>query len=224
MNTMIIGGGKVGAFIADFLQKEGHNVLVVEERREELERLHAEVGEKNVVLGSGTDPVVLESSGIRQMDVVAAVTGKDEVNLVVASLARSEFNVPRVIARVNNPKNAWMFTDDMGVDAALNQAELIGHLILEEMSLGDMVPLLKLRRGQYSLIEEKVHPNSIMVGKRIEQIQLPEQCVLIALLRKDDLIIPHGKVEIYPADEIIALSHSSQLDELASLLGPAQKK
>ena len=74
-------------------------------------------------MGSGTDPVVLETSGIHQMDVVAAVTGKDEVNLVAASLARFEFNVPRVIARVNNPKNAWMFTDDMGVDAALNQAE-----------------------------------------------------------------------------------------------------
>lgn len=224
MKTLIIGGGKVGAFIADFLQKEGHTVVLIEERREELERLHLEVGEKSVILGSGTDPVVLESSGIHQMDVVAAVTGKDEVNLVAASLARFEFNVPRVIARVNNPKNAWMFTEDMGVDAALNQAELIGHLILEEMSLGDMVPLLKLRRGQYSLIEEKVHPQSIMAGKRIDQIKLPDQCVLIAVLRKDDMIIPHGKVEIQAADEIIALAHCSQLDELDAILGPAGER
>jgi trk system potassium uptake protein TrkA len=224
MKAMIIGGGKVGAFIADFLQKEGHSVTVIEERREELERLQKEVGESNVVLGSGTDPVVLESSGIRQMDVVAAVTGKDEINLVAASLARLEFNVPRVIARVNNPKNAWMFTDEMGVDAALNQAELIGHLILEEMSLGDMVPLLKLRRGQYSLIEEKVHPLSVMVDKRIEEIKLPDQCVLIALLRKDEMIIPHGKVDIHAADEIIALAHSSQLDELGAILGPAGER
>jgi len=224
MKTLIIGGGKVGAFVADFLQKQGHTVVVIEERREELERLHLEVGEKNVILGSGTDPVVLESSGIHQMDVVAAVTGKDEVNLVAASLARFEFNVPRVIARVNNPKNAWMFTDDMGVDAALNQAELIGHLILEEMSLGDMVPLLKLRRGQYSLIEEKVYPQSVMAGKRIEEIKLPDQCVLIAVLRKDDMIIPHGKVKVQAADEIIALAHSSQLDELDAILGPAGER
>ena len=224
MKTLIIGGGKVGSFIAELLQKQGHTVVVIEERREEMERLHLEVGEKNVILGSGTDPVVLESSGIHQMDVVAAVTGKDEVNLVAASLARFEFNVPRVIGRVNNPKNAWMFTDDMGVDAALNQAELIGHLILEEMSLGDMVPLLKLRRGQYSLIEEKVHPQSIMAGKRIEEIKLPDQCVLIAVLRKDDMIIPHGKVEIQAADEIIALAHSSQLDELDAILGPAGER
>ena len=221
MKTLIIGGGKVGSFIADFLRKQGHTVVVIEERREELDRLHLEVGEKSVILGSGTDPVVLETSGIHQMDVVAAVTGKDEVNLVAASLARFEFNVPRVIARVNNPKNAWMFTDDMGVDAALNQAELIGHLILEEMSLGDMVPLLKLRRGQYSLIEEKVHPQSIMAGKRIEEIKLPDQCVLIAVLRKDDMIIPHGKVEVQAADEIIALAHYSQLDELDAILGPS---
>ncbi len=220
---MIIGGGKVGSFIANFLQKAGHSALVIEERREEMERLKSEVGEEMVVLGSGTDPVVLESSGIRQMNVVAAVTGKDEVNLVAASLARFEFNVPRVIARVNNPKNAWMFTEEMGVDVALNQAELIGYLILEEMSLGDMVTLLKLRKGQYSIIEEKVHPQSTIIGKQISQIKIPNQCVLIALLRKDGLVIPHGNVEINAADEVIALAHSSQLEDLAALLGPAVK-
>jgi len=224
MKTMIIGGGKVGAFIADFLKKEGHSVVLIEERREELERLYTEIGKENVFLGNGTDPVDLEAAGIHQMNVVAAVTGKDEVNLVASSLARFEFNIPRVIARVNNPKNAWMFTDEMGVDVALNQAELIGRMILEEMSLGDMMPLLKLRKGQYSIIEEKVHPQSIIVGKRIDQIKLPEQCVLIAILRKSGMVIPHGNVEINQADEVIALAHSSKLDELASLLGPAQGK
>jgi len=221
---MIFGGGKVGAFIADFLKKEGHSVVLIEERREELERLYTEIGKENVFLGNGTDPVDLEAAGIHQMNVVAAVTGKDEVNLVASSLARFEFNIPRVIARVNNPKNAWMFTDEMGVDVALNQAELIGRMILEEMSLGDMMPLLKLRKGQYSIIEEKVHPKSIIVGKRIDQIKLPEQCVLIAILRKSGMVIPHGNVEINQADEVIALAHSSKLDELASLLGPAQGK
>ncbi len=222
MKTMIIGGGKVGAFIADFLKKEGHSVLVIEERREELDRLYAELGKDSVFLGNGTDPVDLEAAGIRQMNVVATVTGKDEVNLVASSLARFEFNIPRVIARVNNPKNAWMFTEEMGVDVALNQAQLIGRMILEEMSLGDMMPLLKLRKGQYSIVEEKVHPQSVVVGKKIEEINLPKQCVLIAILRKTGLVIPHGDVEINQADEIIALAHSSQLDELAALLGPSK--
>ncbi len=125
---------------------------------------------------------------------------------------------------MNNPKNAWMFTDEMGVDVALNQAELIGRMILEEMSLGDMIPLLKLRKGQFSIVEEKVHPDSSMVGKRIDQIKLPDQCVLIAILRKTGMVIPHGNVEINPADEVIALSHSSQLDDLAALMGPAKAK
>ncbi len=224
MKTMILGGGKVGAFIADFLKKEGHSVLVIEERREELERLYSEIGKECVFHGNGTDPMDLEAAGIRQMNVVATVTGKDEVNLVASSLARFEFNIPRVIARVNNPKNAWMFTDEMGVDVALNQAELIGRMILEEMSLGDMIPLLKLRKGQFSIVEEKVHPDSSMAGKRIDQIELPDQCVLIAILRKTGMVIPHGNVEINPADEVIALSHSSQLDDLAALMGPAKGK
>ena len=96
---------------------------------------------------------------------LAAVTGEDEVNLVITTLARFEFNVPRVIARVNNPKNAWLFTPEMGVDVALNQADILAHLIAEEMSLGDMMTLLKLRKGEYSVVEEKVHPHS-GVGKK----------------------------------------------------------
>ncbi|MCJ7519994.1 MAG: TrkA family potassium uptake protein [Anaerolineaceae bacterium] len=223
MKVMIIGGGKVGTFLADFLLKEKHEVTVVEINRGEHERLHRELGEKNVVSGSGTDPDVLESAGIHNMNVLAAVTGSDEANLVVTSIARYEFNVPRVIARVNNPKNAWLFTPDMGVDVALNQAELIGHLILEEMSMGDMVTLLKLRKGQYSIVEEKVDPQASIVGKRLGDVNLPDQCVIVALLRREGMVIPHGDFVFRSADEVIVLAHSSQMEELANLLGPAGK-
>jgi trk system potassium uptake protein len=221
MKTMIIGGGKVGTYLAKFLQETGgHQVKLIEIRREELPRLHEEIGVENIVLGNGTDPMTLESAGIRQMDVVAAVTGADEVNLVVTSLARFEFNVPRAIARINNPKNAWMFTPDMGVDVALNQAELMGRLIIEEMSLGDMMTLLKLRKGQYSIVEEKVDPMAVVVNKPLKDIKLPEQCVLVAVIRRDGMEIPHGDLVFQPADEVIALVHSSQLRRLAELLGP----
>jgi trk system potassium uptake protein TrkA len=223
MKTMIIGGGKVGTYLANFLHETGgHQVKLVELRREELPRLHEEIGVEHIVLGNGTDPVTLESAGIRQMDVVAAVTGADEVNLVVTSLARFEFNVPRTIARINNPKNAWMFTADMGVDVALNQAELMGRLIIEEMSLGDMMTLLKLRKGQYSIVEEKVDPTAVVVNKSLKEIKLPEQCVLVAVIRRDGMEIPHGEMVFQPADEVIALVHSSQLNRLAELLGPKQ--
>jgi trk system potassium uptake protein TrkA len=153
------------------------------------------------------------------MQVVAAVTGADEYNLVITGLARFEFNVPRTIARVNNPKNAWMFTSEMGVDVALNQADLMGHLIIEEMSMGDMVTLLKLRRGQYSLIEEKVAPGSIADGRAVRDLALPAKCVLAAVLRKGELIIPRGDTVLQSADEVLAVVHASQVQHLADVLG-----
>jgi len=219
MKVMVIGGGKVGTYLASLLAREGHWVRLIEVRREEIGRLEQELAKEIVVLGSGTDPDVLESAGIRQIDVLAAVTGADEINLVATSLARFEFNVPRTIGRVNNPKNAWMFTPEMGVDAALNQAELVGHLILEEMSLGDMVTLLKLRKGQFSLVEEKVDWGSQAAGKAVRDLELPSHCVLSAVLRKGELIIPRGDTILEPADEVLAVVHASQLDQLAFLLG-----
>jgi trk system potassium uptake protein TrkA len=219
MKVIIVGGGKVGAYLATLLLKEGHWLRVVELLPEQVLRLQKDLPPDVVVQGSGTDPNLLESIGIHQVDVLAAVTGADEDNLVATSLARFEFNVPRTIARINNPKNAWMFTGEMGVDVALNQADLMGHLIAEEMSLGDMVTLLKLRKGQFSLIEEKVDPESIAAGKAIHELDLPAQCVFAALIRKGELIIPRGDTVLQPADEILAVVHASQLDDLAALLG-----
>ena len=123
--------------------------------------------------GDGSAPAVLEAAGIGQANVLAAVTGEDEANLVITTLARFEFNVPRVIARVNNPKNAWLFTPEMGVDVALNQANILARLIAEEMSLGDMMTLLKLRKGEYSVVEEKVHPASLAAGQTAVRAEHP---------------------------------------------------
>ncbi len=222
MYVIIVGGGKVGTYLATLLLNEKQRVRVVEQRREEMARLQRDLPADVVVLGSGTDPLVLESIGIRQADVVAAVTGSDEVNLVVTSLARFEFGVRRIIARVNNPKNAWLFTPEMGVDAAVNQAQLMGHLIAEEMSLGDMQTLLKLRKGQYSLVQEKVHPTAIAVGKSVSQLNLPRECVLAAVIHEGQLTIPRGDTILQPVDEVLAIVHVSQQAALAALLGKAQ--
>ena len=105
--------------------------------------------------GDGSSPSVLESAGIEHANVLAAVTGEDEDNLVITTLGRFEFGVPRIIARVNNPKNVWLFTPEMGVDVALSQSDILAKLIAEEMSLGDMMTLLKLRKGEFSIVEEK---------------------------------------------------------------------
>jgi len=220
MFVIIVGGGKTGSNAAELLLKEKQRVVVVEHRPEIIERLRQELPPDCVVEGDGSLPSVLEQAGVSEANVVAAVTGEDEANLVVCMLARFEFSVPRIIARVNNPKNAWLFSAEMGVDVALNEADMMAHLVAEEMSLGDMITLLKLRKGQYAIVEEKVHPMAVAVGKAIRELMLPPQCVLAAIIRKGELIIPKGDVTLQAADEVLAVVHSSEAAALASLLGP----
>ena len=215
MRVMIIGGGKVGTYLANYLISEGHEVRLIELREEEKQRILLDVPEKIVYIGNGTDPDVLEAAGIRKMDVLAAVTGQDEVNLVATGLARFEFMIPRTIARINHPKNAWMFTDVMGVDVALNQADLMAALIAEEMSLGDMITLHKLRKGKFDLVEEKVAPNALANGKKLRDLAFPTQCTIVAVLRKGELIVPHGELDFQTADEVLAVVHKDQKKELA---------
>lgn len=219
MNVLIIGGGKIGTYLASLLCSGGHQVKIVELKGETVTRSLADLPAGSVIEGNGTEPNVLERAGIRQAQVVAAVTGADETNLVVMSLARFEFNVPRTIARVNHPKNAWMFTAEMGVDVALNPADLMAHLIAEEMSLGDMLTLLKIRRGQYSLVEESVGQQSLAAGKPVQQLDLPGQCVLVAVFRQGALLVPRGDLVLQPADEVLALVHTSRAAQLAAVLG-----
>ncbi len=224
MYVIIVGGGKVGAYLASMLSGGGATVRVIEERREDIALLQKELPADTVLQGSGTDPQVLEKAGVRDADVVAAVTGADETNLVVAGLARSEFGVPRVIARVNDPRNVWLFTPKMGVDVALNQADLLAHLIAEEMSVGEMMTLLKLRKGEFSLVEEKVHSLSEAAGRAIRDIDLPTQSVIAAVIRKGKLLVPRGGLVLQPEDEVLAVVHSSEMVKLAALLGPAAAK
>jgi trk system potassium uptake protein TrkA len=199
---------------------DGHQVKVIEHRHDHIERLQRDLPAGVFVEGSGSDPDVLERAGVRRAAVVAAVTGDDETNLVVTSLARFEFQAPRVIARVNNPKNAWLFTQEMGVDVAVNQADFMAHLIAEEMSLGDMMTLLKLRKGQYALVEEKIHPTAVAIGRSVQDLDLPAECVLTAVIRQGQLILPRGATVLAAGDEVLALVHSSQAQWLAALLGP----
>jgi trk system potassium uptake protein TrkA len=218
-HVVIVGGGAVGTDLAALLLAGGHQVTVVEVQREEIPRLQRELSTDVVMAGNGTDPTVLEAAGIRQADVVAAVTGTDETNLVVTSLARFVFQVPRTLARVHHPKHAWMFTPAMGVDVALNQADVLAHLIAEEMSLGEMMTLLKLRKGQYALVEEQVHPRAQAVGRTLRDLPLPSACALAAIIRRGELLIPRPDLVLQPTDEVLALVHTSQAAHLAALLG-----
>jgi trk system potassium uptake protein len=220
MFVIIVGGGNTGSYLSKLLIDAGHKVKVIEERPNLLEKLKLEIPEESIIAGDGSSPSILEQAGVHHANVLAAVTGADDTNLVISSLARFEFKVPRVIGRVNNPKNAWLFTPEMGVDVSLNQAEILAHLVAEEMSLGDMMTLLKLRRGEFSLIEEKVHPDSIAANKTLRELSTPPETTFVAIIRKNQLIIPRGDTVLLPADEIIALLRDSHLAELGMLLSP----
>jgi trk/ktr system potassium uptake protein len=219
MFVIVVGGGKVGHRLAQSLVEGGHTVRLVESNPVEAERLRPVFSSGAVTTGSGSDPAILEGCGARHADVVAAVTGDDETNLVVTSLARLEFNVARVIGRVNDPRNAWLFTSEMGVDLAINQADLIANLIAEEMSLGDMMTLLKLRKGQYSLVEEKIAAPAPAAGRALGDLPMPPECSIVAVIRKGELLIPNDALVLQPVDEVLALAHRSQLKSLAALLG-----
>ena len=218
MNVLIAGGGKVGAHLAHLLAAADHVVTVIEVNGARVADLRHRLAVAEIVEGNAADPDLLERSGVRAAHVVAVVTGSDEVNLVVSNLARFEFNAPRVIARINDPRNAWLYTQEMGVDAALDQADLMAHLVLEEMSLGELMTLLKLRRGQYSLVEKKIHPQSAAVGKAVCDLRLPQECVLAAILRGGALVIPRGETRLQANDEVLAVVHADATLNLAAAL------
>ena len=218
MFVIVVGGGNTGSQLAKFLIDAGHTVRVIEERPSILEKLETEIPQEFIFNGDGSSPTILERVGIQKAQVLAAVTGSDETNLVATSLGKFEFNVPRVIARINNSKNAWLFTPDMGVDVSLNQAEILARLTAEEMSIGDMMTMLKIRRGKYSLVEEKIAPQAPAIGKALKDLPFPANCVISGIIRHGEIVMPRGVTILEEADEILALVDDSSRDQLAKLL------
>jgi trk system potassium uptake protein TrkA len=219
MFVIIVGGGRTGSRLAKILLNQRHQVRVIEHRQDVLERLRQELPTDVIVAGDGSSPGVLEAAGVARADALAAVTGADETNLVVTTLARFEFDAPRTIARVNNPLNAWLFTKEMGVDVAFDQAELMTRLIEEELLLGDMTTVLKLHRGRVSLIRKKVQPDAPVVGRTLRGLALPQDCILAAVMRGDEVIVPRGDTRLEADDDVVAVVHNAHLSQLVALFG-----
>ncbi|MDH7576927.1 MAG: NAD-binding protein [Bacillota bacterium] len=217
MYVLIIGGGKVGFNLAYALAHDQEEITVIERDRTALDKFK-ELPHVKTVQGDGTDPRLLEHTGITRAQVVVAVTGSDVDNLTVALLAKRQFGVRRVIARVNNLKNEWLFNRARGVDFAVNGARIIAQVMQEELSLGELVTLLKLEGGEISLVEEEVIPTSRAVGKRLAELNLPGDVLLAAILREGKIVIPRGETRLAAGDKVLALAYAERAHALEEIL------
>jgi trk system potassium uptake protein TrkA len=219
MKVIIVGGGQVGSYLASLLHSNGHDIRVIEYREKNFHKLERELPKELLIFGYGSDPEVLEKAGISTADVLAAVTAEDEINLVVSTLAKMEFGVPRVVARVNNPKNAWLYNSGMGVDVGVNQADLMAHFVVDEMDLEDMFTLMKLNRGDYSIVRVKVDNKAKAANQVIKNLSIPKKAVLVAITRSGELLIPKGDTQILVDDEIMLLTDEESRKDLKTIFG-----
>jgi trk system potassium uptake protein TrkA len=218
MFVLIAGGGRTGTRLASLLLNQNYKVRLIEHRRELLTHLHLELPTEAIYEGNAVDPSVLEAAGIREAHIMAAVTADDSTNLALCFVGKTLFDVPRTIARVNNPVNAWLFNEKFKVDVALNSADVLAHLIQEEMSLGDMMTIFKIRRGKYSVVEEKVPVGAKGIGIQLKDMGLAEHCVIAAIIRDGVMTLPRGDSTLQENDEIIAVASTEGAQKLAELL------
>ncbi|HSN75431.1 MAG TPA: NAD-binding protein [Anaerolineae bacterium] len=222
MFVIVAGGGRTGTQLAHLLMAQEHHVHLVEHRPEILARIHYDLPTESIYEGSPTEPEILEQAGIREADVVAATTDNDADNLAICFVARERYNVGRTIARINNPRAAWLFDEKFHVDVSFNNADVMASLIMEEMSMGDMMTLLKLRRGRYSLVEEKIPLKAKVLGQAIKDIRFPEQCVIAAIIRHGEIVVPRGATVFEAGDEVLAVTDRTGATQLAELFKPAK--
>lgn len=219
MFVLIAGGGRTGTQLAMMLIAQQHHVHLLEHRPDVLARVHHEVPTEVIYEGDPVDPAVLEQAGIQRADVLVACTSNDADNLALCFLARTKYNVGRTVARVNNPRTAWLFDQKFQVDVRLNQAEVMAGLIEEGMSLGDMLTLLKLPLGTYAVVEQKVASNAKAIGVALKDLALPEHCVIAAIMRQGEVVVPRGVTTFAAGDNVLAVTDRQGAEALAGLLG-----
>jgi trk system potassium uptake protein TrkA len=219
MKVVVTGAGKVGRHLAGDLAHRGHDVTVIEQDKQAATRAAMEIPETvNVLLGDACEVYVLDEAKAGEADVLVAATGDDEDNLVSSLLAKQEFAVPRVLARVNHSENEWMFTEQWGVDAAVSPPHILTALVEEAVTVGDIVRLLKLERGKVSLVELTLNPGSKVLGKPLYELRLPLDSAIVAIIREEHVVIPQPETVLAEGDEVMAISRPEVEEELRSAL------
>ena len=217
MKVVIAGAGAVGSFVASDLLAANHEVLLIERNPDLVARLRPS-SEVDIYLGDACEVSVLDDAGIADADVMVAATGEDQVNLVIALLAKQEFSVPRVVARINEPRNKWLFNESWGVDVSVSTPHLLTALIEEAFSVGSFVRLLELGGGGAQLIEVTLADESPAKGRSVMDLAVPREATLVAILRDGHVIVPRGDTILEGGDEVVALTTPASEDAVKRIL------
>ena len=217
MRVAIAGAGNVGWFIARELVANDHDVLLLEKVPEVAARLEPVPGIE-LRVADACEVNSLRDAKVDTCDVVVAATGDDEDNLVISLLSKQEFAVPRVIARVNHPKNHWLFNEAWGVDLSVSTPHLITALVDEAVSVGRLVRLFQLEGGQVRLVEVTLADNAPVAGQPIRDLQVPRDATLVAIVRDDHVLFARGDTVLYPGDEVLALVTTDSEESVRELL------
>jgi len=220
VKVVIAGGGAVGTFIGGELRQAGHDVDIIEIEPGRVEKALTTGEPADVAwhLADACEINSLDRIGVGQADVVAAVTGDDEDNLVISLLAKQEFAVPRVVARVNNPKNEWLFNENWGVDVAVSTPHLLTALVEEAVSVGTLVRLLSFEGGRASLIEVTLAGESPAADREIVDLGLPRDSTIVAIVRNDHVVVPRGDSRLLSGDEVLVLVTADSIDDVRKIL------
>lgn len=220
MRVVIAGAGNVGVFLAQDLLEAGHEVLVLEKDPEVIAKLRAGKQGANVewLVGDACDMRVLQAARLETADVMVAATGDDEDNLVVSLLAKQEFAVPRVVGRVNHPRNHWLFKPTWGVDLSVSTPHLLSALVQEAVSVGSLVRLLTLEGGGARLVGVTLAPGSPAAGLTIRGLDLPRDASIVAVVRANHVVVPRGDTSLLTGDEVVALVTPQSEDKVRTVL------
>lgn len=217
MKVAIAGGGVVGQSVAQDLVKNGHEVLIVEQDPALVARQNDEAGIRWYA-GDACEVSTLQRSGWGDAEVVVAATGDDEDNLVVSLLSKQEFAVPRVIARVNHPKNRWMFNETWGIDVSVSTPHLMTALVEEAVSVGTLVRLLHFAEGKAGLVEVTLAEGSPALERQLSELGMPRDASIVAVVRERRVVVPRGDTVLLTGDEVIALVTSESEDAVRRIL------